>query len=91
MSSLVIFFWMITETSITHFYKYFILPIDCDEILNVSFIKYLKVQSLELTRSLHSTTSLKEQFRNLELQNENTRKINFLENIAIKVVFTLNH
>lgn len=43
------------------------MPIECDEILKISFIKYLEVQSLELARSLHPAASLKEQFRNVDL------------------------
>lgn len=60
-------FWMITETSVTCFYKYFIMPIERDEILKISRTKYLKVQSLELASFLHPTASFKGQFRNFEL------------------------
>lgn len=59
-----------TETSITCFHKYFIMPIEGDEILKISFIKYLKAQSLELATSLHSTASLRS---NLEILNYKVR------------------
>ena len=35
------------------------MPIECDEILKISFIKYLKAQSMELAKSLHSTVSIR--------------------------------
>lgn len=60
-------FRMMTETSVTCLHTYFIMPIECDEILKISFIKYLKVQSLKLASSLRSTARLKEQFRKPEL------------------------
>ena len=65
-----IFWGKITEISLTCFYKYLIRPIECDEILKIPFIKYLKVQSLEPAESLHPAASRKERFINCELQNE---------------------
>lgn len=46
------------------------MPIECDEILKISLIKYLKAQLSELAKSLHSPASLRS---NLEILNYKIR------------------